>query len=173
MNAPDILHSFRERFGNKIKKSRIEKSVHKIRSRNEIHRIWMLVDIDAFRDVVRHLCEKFPYPHFAVASGYDDGKNIVLIYHFSVNYESEADEIYISLHVVVPKSNPVLPTITDLIPGALVSERELQEMLGVRIDGIPDSRRLFLDKDFPKGVYPWRRDRTGPDHLVRNLHRSD
>ena len=43
-------------------------------------------------------------------------------------------------------------------------------MLGVKIIGIPDSRRLFLPDDFPEGVYPWRRDETGPEKMYKNLH---
>ena len=43
-------------------------------------------------------------------------------------------------------------------------------MLGVKIKGIPDSRRIFLHPGFPAGVFPWRRDETGPEKLVRNLH---
>jgi len=43
-------------------------------------------------------------------------------------------------------------------------------MLGVKIKGIPDSRRVFISDDFPKGMYPWRKDETGPQKMVRNLH---
>ena len=44
------------------------------------------------------------------------------------------------------------------------------EMLGVKIIGIPDDRRLFVSEDFPKDVYPWRRDETGPEKFYKNLH---
>jgi membrane-bound hydrogenase subunit beta len=128
------------------------------------------VERTAFKEAVEHLCEIHPNPHFSVASGFDIGNQIELIYHFTVNYAGRLEETTVSMRVRLPKRDPVLPTITDLIPGALISERELQEMLGVRIDGIPDSRRMFLHEDFPKGVYPWRRDEKGPAKLVRNLH---
>ena len=75
-----------------------------------------------------------------------------------------------NISVELPKSKPEIETICDYIPGALITEREKQEFLGVKIIGIPDDRRLFLPDDFPKGVYPWRRDETGPDKLYRNLH---
>jgi len=43
-------------------------------------------------------------------------------------------------------------------------------MLGITVVGIPDNRGLFLPDDFPKGVYPWRKDATGiPDSMVKNL----
>jgi len=172
MKAAVVLNSFKRKFGLKIKKARIEKIEHKLKNGNIISRVWFNVERNSFKDAVKHLCKIYPNPHFSVASGYDTGDHIELIYHFSVNYDSKLAEIYISMHVELPKKNPVLPTITDLIPGALISERELQEMLGVMIKGIPDSRRIFLPSDFPKGVYPWRRDETGPEKLIRNLNKG-
>jgi membrane-bound hydrogenase subunit beta len=43
-------------------------------------------------------------------------------------------------------------------------------MLGVTIIGIPDDRRCFVPEDFPKDVYPWRRDEKGPEKFYKNLH---
>jgi len=111
-------------------------------------------------------------PHFSVASGYDMGETIELIYHFAIGFGGKLDEFIFSLKVILPKNDLVLESITDFIPGALISERELQEMLGVKIKGIPDSRRLFLPKEIPKGVYPWRRDSKGLQKLVRNLNEA-
>ena len=107
----------------------------------------------------------------AIGSGNDMGKNIELIYHFSVNYGTPLDEISLNIAVDLPKSKPEIETICDWIPGALVTEREKQEMLGVKVVGIPDSRRLFLPDDFPEGVYPWRKDKQPElEKLIRNLH---
>ncbi|MDG6221205.1 MAG: NADH-quinone oxidoreductase subunit C, partial [Candidatus Thermoplasmatota archaeon] len=61
-------------------------------------------------------------------------------------------------------------TISHIVPGAVITEREKQEFLGITIDGIPDPRRLFLTENLPEGLYPWRKDETGVEHLVRNVH---
>ena len=170
MKPAAVMESFKRKLGRNMKNARIDERVHSLKEKRVISRIWFTVERSAFKDAVKHLCKIHPYPHFAVASGYDIGNRIELIYHFSINYASRLDESSVSIRVRLPKRDPVLPTITDLIPGALISERELQEMLGVSIDGIPDPRRMFLHEDFPKGVYPWRRVETGPQKLVRNLH---
>ena len=79
-------------------------------------------------------------------------------------------EVRVIATAVVPKSDPVIDTISDLVPGALFSEREKQEMIGVKVKGIPDPRRLFLPDDVPEGVYPWRKDETAPkEPMVRDL----
>ena len=37
-------------------------------------------------------------------------------------------------------------------------ERELSEMFGVTVVGIPNPERLYLPDDWPEGVYPLRKD---------------
>jgi Ni,Fe-hydrogenase III component G len=51
-----------------------------------------------------------------------------------------------------------VPSICGVIPSAGFFERELGEMLGVTVDGIPDASRLFLPDDWPDGVYPLRKE---------------
>ena len=172
MNAKDVLDSFKRRFKGNIRAARIEKREHRLRQARHVRRVWFTVDKKDLHNAVSHLCKITEHPHFSVISGYEIDRYLELIYHFSMNYASDMGEIMVSMKVRLSKDDPVLPTITDLIPGALISEREMQEMLGVRIKGIPDSRRIFLHPDFPHGVYPWRRDETGPGKLVRNLHKG-
>ena len=74
------------------------------------------------------------------------------------------------LDIRTKKSDLTIDSICDLIPGALIAEQEKQEMLGVKVIGIPKDERVFISEDFPEGMYPWRRDETGPDKLYKNLH---
>lgn len=113
------------------------------------------------------------YPHLAVVSGVDTGDAVELLYHMQVFYGMPKAEVNVTITVPVPKKNLVIPTISHLIPGAVYTEREKQEMLGVTVEGIPDPRGLFLPADFPKGVYPWRKDETGiTEDMVNNLWAS-
>lgn len=137
--------------------------------KNETPSIWMKIDKGAFKEIVKYIIE-YNYPHLAIISGNDLGNNIELIYHFTVNYGTRLGEINLHISVELPKSKPEIETICDLIPGALITEREKQEFLGVKIKNIPDNRRLFLPDDFPKDVYPWRRDEKGLEKLYKNLH---
>ncbi|WAI01468.1 NADH-quinone oxidoreductase subunit C [Methanogenium organophilum] len=113
------------------------------------------------------------YPHLAVVSGVDTGDAVELLYHMQVFYGIRGAEVNITIAVPVPKKNLVVPTISHLIPGAVYTEREKQEMLGVTVAGIPDPRGLFLPADFPEGVYPWRKDETGiTEDMVNHLWAS-
>ncbi|OYT57539.1 NADH-quinone oxidoreductase subunit F [Euryarchaeota archaeon ex4484_162] len=168
LKPEEIVAYFKEEFKAKVKESRIERRVAGV-NKNEYVNIWIKIDKSIFKKAVKHLCS-LQFPHLAVVSGNDLGKNIELIYHFSLYYGERLGEISLNLSVEIPKSNPTIETICDIIPGALTTEREKQEMLGVKISGIPDSRRLFLPDDFPEGIYPWRKDETGPQKMVRNLN---
>ena len=55
-------------------------------------------------------------------------------------------------------TQPVVPSIADVIPPASFFERELQEMLGIKVEGLNNSNRLFIPDDWPEGVYPMRAD---------------
>jgi len=168
LDAPGLVKYFKDEFKTKIKKSVIKKRTAGAK-KNEIINIWMEIDKSIFKDAIKHLCS-YQFPHLAVVSGNDYPKSIELTYHFSINYGKDRNEISLNIAVDLPKTKPEIETITDLIPGALITEREKQEMLGVVIKNIPDGRRLFLPDDFPKGVYPWRKNEKGMEKLIRNLH---
>jgi membrane-bound hydrogenase subunit beta len=130
--------------------------------KNKFQSLWVEVKKGAFRHAVEHICRLQKYPHLAIISSSDLGAEVELIYHFTIYYGYHLEELSLGLRVKLPKSDLRIPTITDLIPGAIFTERETQEMMGVEVVGIPDKRRLFLPEDFPEGSYPWRKDEKGP-----------
>ncbi len=110
------------------------------------------------------------YPHLSVVSGVDCGETVELLYHMSVFFGIGRKEVCITITVPLPKNDLTVPTISHLIPGAVYTEREKQEMLGITVVDIPDPRGLFLPADFPEGVYPWRKDETGiREDMVKDL----
>ncbi len=168
LTSEEIVKYFTDEFKTKIIDVKIKKRSAGVK-KNETHTVWMKIDKSAFKEIIKHLCA-LQFPHLAIISGNDLGNSIELIYHFTLNYGQRMKETLLNLSIDLPKSNPEIETICDFIPGALITEREKQEFLGVKIIGIPDDRRLFLPEDFPEGVYPWRKDETGAEKLYRNLH---
>ena len=131
--------------------------------------VWIRVAREGLRSVARRLIE-IHYPHFVVIAATDLGETIELPYVFRLYAGAPRQEILVVVTAVLPKADPVVDTLSDLIPGTLLSEREKQEMMGVRVADIPDGRRMFLPDDFPEGVFPWRKDETGPGPgMVRDL----
>jgi len=168
LSPEEVLERLKVIGGDAVAETRIDtwkEGVKKIAS----HHVWIRLDRSRFRPVFKELVE-IHYPHLAVISGNDLGHAVELLYHFFIYYGYHQKQLMVTLAVPLPKDDPSIPTITDIIPGALTSEREKQEMLGVKITGIPDNRRMFLDDEFPEGVYPWRKDETGlPESMIKQL----
>jgi membrane-bound hydrogenase subunit beta len=171
LSPEEIVTYFKDKFTAKIKSVEIKKRPTGSKKKEFVN-IWMKIDKSIFKNYIEHLCN-LTYPHLAVCSGNDLGNQIELVYSFSIYYGKHLQEISLNVGVEVPKSKPEIETICDWIPGALITEREKQEMLGIKIIGIPDNRRLFLPDDFPKNVYPWRKDEQTKkeiEKLYKNLH---
>jgi NADH-quinone oxidoreductase subunit C len=63
---------------------------------------------------------------------------------------------YIRLKVKVEEDHPVVPTVTGVWAGANWHERETFDMYGIRFDGHPDLRRMYMPEEFE--YYPLRKD---------------
>ncbi len=91
--------------------------------------------------------------HLSTITGVDLGEEILVIYHIDCG-----EGALLNLKLFLPKKAPILPSITDIFPGAILYERDLMEMLGVEVENHPDPRRLFLPEDWPEGNYPLRKE---------------
>jgi Ni,Fe-hydrogenase III component G len=98
------------------------------------------------------LRDKYDCAYLATISGLDKGEAFELLYHFASPAAS------ITVRTSVLRAEPRLASICAVIPGAIFYEREIQEMFGVVMEGIPDPRRLNLPDDWPDGVFPLRKD---------------
>jgi len=116
------------------------------------HRIFVTVPLAQSKEVIKYLKENFGMTHITTITAIDVGDNIEVIYHLFSNGVS------LNLRTSAPKDNPVIDTITDVLPGAILYEREIQDLLGIKVKDHPDPRRLVLPEDWPEGVYPLRKD---------------
>ncbi len=155
MNVAQIFTSFKEALGSAYLEDRtIERKVGTV-DPGTVYDLWITVEREALHDAVAHLCAEYN-PHISVISGDDIGDAVALNYHFTVGWGERYGEATFTIRTVLPKSDLVIPTITDVLPGAQTSEREKIEFYGIDVVGIPDDRNLFL----PEGatIHPWRRD---------------
>lgn len=116
-------------------------------------RIFARVEKDSFREALTHLISDMKITHLSTITGTDLGQEIELLYHFA-----HKGSIEVTIGFRIPKDNPTVRTITDLIPGAVLYEREIHEMLGVNFEGHPNLSPLILPEEWPEGVYPLRKE---------------
>ncbi len=106
-------------------------------------------DVNAALAVLK---DSLGFTYVATISGVDLGEDFEIIYHLANEYTN------LNIRTRIPKANPHLESVCGVLPGAVLYERELQDMFGIVVDHIPDPRRLVLPDDWPEGQYPLRKD---------------
>jgi len=104
------------------------------------------------RDVLQDMVEADQKTAITAITGLDLGANLGVLYHIRTS------NAFITIRAEVPKDNPRIQTITDIIPGAVFHELEVSDLLGVVFEGNSLSGHFVLSEYWPEGVYPLRKD---------------
>lgn len=115
-------------------------------------RIFVTVVKSDFKRTIEELIRYRFFTGISTITGVDNGDEIEVIYHFTCK------GLVLSVKTRISKNKPVLPTITDLIPGSAFYEREVHDLFGVKFEGNPDLSPLVLPDHWPSGVYPLRKE---------------
>jgi Ni,Fe-hydrogenase III component G len=121
-------------------------------------RLWAEVPADKLAEVFEYVVRQLGFDVYCTLTGLDMGDKLAAIYHLA-----RANRIVLNLRVELDRQNPCLQTITGYFPAADISERELVDLLGVKVEGLPDGPRYPLPDDWPAGSYPLRKDWPGLD----------
>jgi Ni,Fe-hydrogenase III component G len=116
-------------------------------------RIFVEVPAGDFGAVFAHLYGPMKFIMLTAITGMDQGANLAAMYHLA-----RASGVVLSLSVAVPKERPVLQTVTSYFPAAECYERELIDLLGMQVEGLPPGPRYPLPDGWPAGQYPLRKD---------------
>ena len=117
------------------------------------HRVYIDIKPESIVKLAQYIFKDLG-ARFNTASGVDVRHHMEILYHFTL----EKIPLLISLRVKLDKSKPEIDSLAPLFEGANWIEREIHEILGIHFKGHPNLRRLLLPDDWPKGVYPLRRD---------------
>jgi len=171
LKAEDILKILQEALKEGLLEYNIKEFKMGTKRQKTYKEIWIKIKRDYFRKAVETLFG-INYPHLHFITGEDRGDLIEMIYSFGLFMGTPWGEVSVTLKFDVPKSDLVVPTITDLMMGAETNEREIREMLGVEFEGLKNKRHLFLPDDWPEGKYPWRKDEHGVEDMIKYTHKS-
>ncbi|MFX1534579.1 MAG: NADH-quinone oxidoreductase subunit C [Promethearchaeota archaeon] len=104
--------------------------------------------------------------HISTIVGLESNKGIELLYALSYPREEKTEaprQDKVVIKVVIDKLESKLPSIYDIFIGADFYEREIREMLGVEFIGNPNQKHLLLMNNWPKGLYPLRKEYSWKD----------
>jgi Ni,Fe-hydrogenase III component G len=86
----------------------------------------------------------------AITGSQTDNNIIELLYHFD-----KAGSL-LTLRVLLPENECSIPTISDIIPGAVLYEREIKDLYGVNFIGHPSLQKLVLPDEWNDKSCPLR-----------------
>lgn len=120
------------------------------------NRLWVDTGKVCFGEVLDFLYKDLKFDIICTMTGLDAGEDLAFIYHLA-----HEDGTVLNLKRSASKENPVITTVTHYFPGAAIYEREVVDLLGARVEGLPPGPRYPLPDDFPKDQYPLRKDWKG------------
>jgi Ni,Fe-hydrogenase III component G len=117
-----------------------------------LRRVFITVAPGDLAAAVTALRDHLGFHYLATISGVDDKDDFELLYHFANKHAC------LNVRTRIPKAAPRIASITPIIPGAILYEREIQDMFGIIMENIPDPRPLLLPDDWPAENFPLRKD---------------
>ncbi len=122
-------------------------------------RIYLEVGLENFLEVFDYIVKKLGFSHLCTITGLDEAQNLGFIYHLA-----KAPGLLINLKTSVLKENPVLKSVMEYFPSAEIYERELVDLFGAKVEGLPQGHRYPLTDDWPKEQFPLRKDWKLAEH---------
>lgn len=117
-------------------------------------RIFSKCNYSRFGEVLEFVVQNMRFDRLSTLTGLDEGEQLSVIYHLA-----NADGVILNIVTSVPKTDPRLKTVSSYFPTAELFERELIDLLGFEIEGLPEgANRYPLTDDWPKDEHPLRKD---------------
>jgi formate hydrogenlyase subunit 5 len=115
-------------------------------------KVFVRVDPGVHRDAFRILLDQDESAGISAITGVDSQEAIELMYHVRTH------GTIVTIRTEVMKEDARIKSVTDLIPGADFHEREVADLFGVTFEGHPNPGRLILSENWPKNLFPLRKD---------------
>jgi membrane-bound hydrogenase subunit beta len=119
-------------------------------------RIWIEAPQDRARGIIEDLVKNHDFPILCTITGLDLGADLGYIYHLA-----REDGLVANISTRAPKGQAI-KTVTPIFPVADIYERELMDLLGAAIEGLPEGRRYPLPDDWPADQHPLLKDWQPP-----------
>ncbi len=115
-------------------------------------RVWVEVDKERFAEVFEFLVKSLDFSNLCTITGLDEGADLGFVYHLAQN-----GGLMVNVKTRCPKGESI-KTVTPYFPGAAIYEREVEDLLGAHVEGLPEGLRYPLPDDWPQGEHPLLKD---------------
>jgi len=122
-------------------------------------RIFVQVPLSKFEEVFVYAVKQMHFLALSAITGSDRVEYFEVIYHLN-----QEGKILLNLCVSLNKEDPQVKSVIAYCPSADIYERELMDLLGIKVSGLAQGHRYPLTDDWPKGEYPLRKDWKAHTH---------
>ena len=146
MPARKILNQIKEKFGPAVLRA----------DWPENGSVFVYVTPSALKEMCHHVFRDLD-ARYVISIGADDrpySGQFLVTHHFAF----DRDHLLCCLLTFLPADQPVVDSITDVVPAANWAEREFRDLVGIEPRGHQYPKRLVLPDGWPDGVHPLRKD---------------
>ena len=118
-----------------------------------VRRIWVETPADKFDNVFEHLVKRLSFKNLCTITGQDEIESFSIIYHLA-----NKNGIIVNLKIKIPKTEARWKSVGNIFPGGIYYEREIVDLFGIQIEGLPPGSRYPLPDNWPECQYPLRKD---------------
>lgn len=116
-------------------------------------RLFFEVEVANFEEIFAYAKNELKFSHLISITGFDEPERLAFMYHLA-----QDSGIVLNIKIGVNKANPVIKTVTGYFPGAEIYEREVMDLFGAKVEGLPEGNRYPLPDDWPADQFPLRKD---------------
>ncbi|HDN79149.1 MAG TPA: NADH-quinone oxidoreductase subunit C [Chloroflexi bacterium] len=130
----------------------------------------VVVRKESIVEVARFLRDEVGFNYLSFMSGMDYPERFEVVYYlYSMGREPLKENLgpFVLKVYVEDKENPSVPTVSHIWPAAFQQEQEIYDMFGIRFEGHPDLRRIFMWEGFPG--WPLRKDFENRTYTYKEL----
>ena len=127
-------------------------------------RIYLSIESAIFLQALQFAAQELGFSHLCTITGIDNLDSFEFLYHIS-----NEDGICLTLKLTTPRNdNTVIASVLPIYNGATFYERELEGLLGIKVEGLPEGRQYPLPDNWPRKQYPLRKDWTPAQNTDNN-----
>jgi len=108
---------------------------------------------EEFEQIIPYVHDELGFYRACHVVGTDDGDSFGLLYVLA-----DSEDILLMLRESAPRSIPVVKSVSKMYASITLHERELVDLFGVIVEGLPEGNRYPLPDGWPDGNFPLRKD---------------
>ncbi len=144
MNEETIVRQMQERFGLPAETMKIQRA----------RRVTVEVPRERFDEIFAYVVKDLEFTNLCTMTGLDEGERYAFIYHLA----AKDNTVVLNIKTFTPRDGAVIHSVTGHFPSAEMYEREVSDLLGVTVTGLPEGRRYPLPDNWPEGQHPLRKE---------------